>query len=333
MSTSNLSSTYFHSQLPWESSDKENTIFTGITIVVLLFTLAISIFVKLTELPEVPRAEREKLPPQLAKVIKAKEPPPPPKVIQPEPKPEPEKPKEEPKLEPKPEPKPKPKPDPKPKPEPKPKEPTLEEKTKQARESAKSKGVLALQDQLASMREVANLSNLANTEQTQGGGQTDTSQRKILGRETNKTSGGIKLGSLSSDVGAAGELEGRRNTEFVAAEMGEASLATQQRIEETQDVIGSRDLDSIRQTLDANKGAVYSLYRRALRQDPSIEGKLTVRLTIEPDGTLSSVKLVNSELEAPDLVEKLIGRIGLINFGAQNVTTTELEYAFNFLPF
>ena len=92
-------------------------------------------------------------------------------------------------------------------------------------------------------------------------------------------------------------------------------------------------MDSIRQTLDANKGAVYSLYRRALRQDPSIEGKLTVRLTIEPDGTLSSVKLINSELEAPDLVEKLIGRIGLINFGAQNVTTTELEYAFNFLPF
>ena len=209
----------------------------------------------------------------------------------------------------------------------------MEEKTKQARESAKSKGVLALQDQLASMRDTANLANLANTQQTQGGGQTDTSQRKILGRESNKTSGGIKLGSLSSDVGAAGELEGRRNTEFVGAEIGKASLATQQRIEETQDVIGSRDLDSIRQILDANKGAVYSLYRRALRQNPSIEGKLTVRLTIQPGGYLWSVRLVDSELGAPELVEKLISRIGLINFGTQNVTTTELEYAFNFLPF
>jgi protein TonB len=321
MSTANLSSAYFHSLLPWESSDKENSTFTGIIIVLLALTLALAMYVQMTELPEVPRAEREKLPAQLAKLIKAKEPPPPPKVIEPEvkpdPEPEPEKPKEEPKPEPK----------------PKPKEPTLEEKTKQARESAKSKGVLALQDQLASMRDTANLTNLANTQQTQGGGQTDTSQRKILGRETNKTSGGIKLGSLSSDVGAAGQLEGRRNTEFVASEMGEASLATQQRIEETQDVIGSRDLDSIRQILDANKGAVYSLYRRALRQDPSIEGKLTVRLTIEPDGSLSSIRLVNSELEAPELVEKLISRIGLINFGTQNVTTTELEYAFNFLPF
>ncbi|GAC30213.1 AgmX/PglI C-terminal domain-containing protein [Brumicola pallidula] len=330
MSTSNLPSVYFHSLLPWESSDKENSTFTGITIVLLALTLAIAFYVQITELPEVPRAERDKLPPQLAKLIKAKEPVPPPKVIQPEPKPEPEPEPEKPKPE---KPKPEAKPEPKPEPKPKPKEPTLEEKTKQARESAKSKGVLALQDQLASMRDTANLTNLANTQQTQGGGQTDTSQRKILGRETNKTSGGIKLGSLSSDVGAAGALEGRRNTEFVGAEIGEASLATQQRIEETQDVIGSRDLDSIRQILDANKGAVYSLYRRALRQDPSIEGKLTVRLTIQPDGSLLSVRLVNSELGAPELVEKLISRIGLINFGIQNVTTTELEYAFNFLPF
>ncbi|MFT5276709.1 MAG: protein TonB, partial [Granulosicoccus sp.] len=77
MSASNLSSPYFHSKLPWESGDKENTVFTGITILVLVCTLAIAIFVKMTELPEVPRAEREKLPPQLAKVIKAKQPPPP----------------------------------------------------------------------------------------------------------------------------------------------------------------------------------------------------------------------------------------------------------------
>lgn len=32
-------------------------------------------------------------------------------------------------------------------------------------------------------------------------------------------------------------------------------------------------------------------------------------------------------------MQKLIARIGLINFGAANVTRTELEYAYNFLPF
>jgi protein TonB len=202
----------------------------------------------------------------------------------------------------------------------------------QARETASSKGVLAFTDALASMRQEANLDNLANTTLTEGGGQAEQTVRDIIAAPSLATSGGIQTGNLSSDVGAAGELEGRRNTEFAAASQGEAALATK-RVEQQQQVIGSRDLDQIRQTLDANKGSVYSLYRRALREDPSIEGKLTVRLVIEPDGSLSSVELIDSELDAPELVEKLVSRIGLINFGAANVTRTELEYAYNFLPF
>jgi hypothetical protein len=182
------------------------------------------------------------------------------------------------------------------------------------------------------MRNQSNLQNLANTNMNQGGGQSDVTARNVIASQNISTSGGIQTSELSSDVGAAGELEGRRNTEFVAASEGEVALATK-RIETETQVVGNRDLDQIRQVLDANKGAVYSLYRRALRADPSIEGKLTVKLIIAPDGSLSSVTLVDSELNAPELVEKLITRIGLINFGAQNVSQTELEYAFNFLPF
>jgi hypothetical protein len=217
-------------------------------------------------------------------------------------------------------------------PEPEPEVLSEQEKVTQARETAKSKGVLAFQDQLASMRQQANLSNLANTELSQGGGESSVTQRDVIAAPTLATSGGIQTGNLSSDVGAAGELEGRRNTEFVAASEGEAALATK-RIETESQVVGSRDLDQIRQVLDANKGAVYSLYRRALREDPSIEGKLTVKLVIAPSGALTSVTLLDSELDAPELVERLLSRIRLIDFGAANVTQTELEYAFNFLPF
>lgn len=146
------------------------------------------------------------------------------------------------------------------------------------------------------------------------------------------TSGGVASAEVSSTIGAAGSLEGRRSTEFVAASEGQATLATK-RIEAEQDVIGNRDLDKIRQVLDANKGSVYALYRRALRQDPSIEGKLTVKLVIEPNGALSSVTLISSELNAADLVDKLLRRIRLINFGEAKVTQTQLEYAYNFLPY
>lgn len=323
--------TYFDSQLPWSSSKKENSRFFIICILILVVTIAMAVLVSVTEVPEIPREEQEKLPPQLAQIIEAQEPPPPPPQIEPEPEPEPE-----PEIEPEPEVEPVVEiPEVLPEPEVvQIEEPEIseEEKVVQARETAKSSGVLALQDQLASMREQANLQNLANTDLSQGGGESNETARDIIASSNISTSGGIQTSELSSDVGAAGELEGRRNTEFVAASEGEAALATK-RIERESQVVGDRDLDQIRQILDANQGAVYSLYRRALREDPTIEGKLTVKLVIAPDGSLTEVTLIDSELDAPELVRRLLTRIGLINFGAQNVTQTELEYAFNFLPF
>ena len=324
---------YFDSELPWSSSKKENSLFTKISILILLVTLVFALFVAFTEVPEIPRAEQEKLPPQLAKILEAKTPPLPPVPVEPEPLPEPELIEPEPIEEPEPvleapeEVKPTVAPEEKP-----PEELSETEKVTKARETAKSKGVLAFSDQLASMRNQTNLQNLAKTTVNEGGGQSEVTARNVIAAQTISTSGGIQTSELSSDIGAAGQLEGRRNTEFVAASEGEVALATK-RIESESQVVGNRDLDQIRQVLDANKGAVYSLYRRALRADPSIEGKLTVKLVIAPDGSLAAVTLVDSELNAPELVEKLITRIGLINFGAQNVQQTELEYAFNFLPF
>ncbi|MEM0911650.1 MAG: AgmX/PglI C-terminal domain-containing protein [Pseudomonadota bacterium] len=325
---------YFHSKLPWESAQQENSKFTVISAIILAITLAFAVLVTLMDLPEIPREEQEQLPPQLARIIQAEEPPPPPPQVEPEPEPEPE-------LEPEPEKAPEPElvKEPIPAKQDLPAPPVEEEvvlseqeKVAEARETAKSSGVLAFSNTLSSMRDMANLNNLANTEQTQGGGHAEQTERAVIAAPNLAASGGIKAGEVSTDIGAAGQLEGRRTTEFVAASEGEVALATK-RVDESSQVIGNRDLDKIRQTLDANKGAVYSLYRRALREDPTIEGKLTVKLVIEPDGSLSSVTLVDSELDAPDLVTRLINRIKLVNFGPENVTQTELEYAYNFLPF
>ncbi|MFC3121470.1 AgmX/PglI C-terminal domain-containing protein [Agaribacter flavus] len=325
----------YNSQLPWDSAASENARFSKISIACLLLTLGFAVYVSMRALPDIPREQKDTLPPQLARILQAKAPPPPPVPVEPEPvqaepiPPEPEA------LE------------PQVTPEPvqvepiqvepiQPQEAVPElndtEKVVQARESAKSKGVLALSDTLASMRKTSSLQNMTDTQQTIGGGQANLTQRDTIAAPELVTSGGVQADPVSSDIGALGQLEGRRTTEFVAASEGEAALATK-RIVSKQQVVGNRDLDKIRQTLDANKAAVYALYRRALRQDPSIEGKLSVKLVILPDGSLSTVTLVDSELDAPELVEKLLQRIGLINFGVENVTKTELEYAYNFLPY
>lgn len=330
---SGTANVYFNSQLPWTSSKQENARFFKISVCVLLVTVLLAGYVGIKDLPEVPRAEREKLPPQLAQIIQAQKPPPPPPQVEPEvePEPEPEIPEEVVEVVPVEPPPVAPVKDVVP---PKPKEIEISEQDKvvQARETAKSSGLLQFTDQLASMRQQSNLNNLADTTLTQGGGEAEQTQRNVISAPSLNSSGGIQTGALSTNVGAAGELEGRRNTEFSAATQGEAALATK-RVEQEQQVIGNRNLDEIRQVLDANKGAVYSLYRRALRQDPSIEGKLTVKLVIEPNGSLASVTLIDDELEASELVAKLITRIQMINFGEANVMRTELEYSYNFLPF
>jgi TonB family protein len=94
-----------------------------------------------------------------------------------------------------------------------------------------------------------------------------------------------------------------------------------------------RSDESVRKIFDQNKGAVFAIYNRALRKDPSLQGKVTVRLVIEPNGTVSSAKLVSSALNSPALERKLLARIRLINFGAEPVARTTVNYSFDFLPF
>jgi outer membrane biosynthesis protein TonB len=330
---------YSDSVLPWSSSTAENKRFSKITLFVLVVTLICALWVNIVDIPEVSRIEKEKLPPQLARLIKAK-PPEPVKIEKPKPKVEPkveEKPKPvEKKPDPPVKPKPKPvvkKPDPKPKPAPKP-EPKPDPKVEIAKAKAKAKqsGLLAFQDDLANMRKDLNLNNLAKTEAIKGGGQQAKTERKRVGKVVEGNSGGVNTGNLSTNIGAKGELSGRRNTEFVAPNEGVASLAAKQ-IEREDEVIGNRDLEDIRKIISDHKGAIYSLYRKALRKNPELEGKVTVQLVIEPDGSISLAKILESELNDPALEKRLLSRIRLISFSASNVTQTQLDYSFNFLPF
>lgn len=324
----------FQSQLPWSSSDKENKLFTKITIAALVITIILAILVQWRELPEQTRQEKEKLPPQLTRIIEARKVEPPKPIEKPKPIPEVKKPEPKPEVK-KPEPV-KPKPVEKRKPvevkKPVPKPPTQTELAEKAREKAQQSGLLAFQDDIASMRSDMQINNQADTEMIQGAGQANKTQRKFVGKKVSGASGGLNTSNLTTNIGAKGELTGRKTTEFVAPNEGMASLAAKQLVTEDE-VVGSRDIESIRKVFGASKGAIYSVYRRALRQDPGLQGKVVVNLEIAPDGSVSNIKIVSSELDFPELENKLLARIRLVNFGAQNVTRTLLDYSFDFLPF
>ena len=97
--------------------------------------------------------------------------------------------------------------------------------------------------------------------------------------------------------------------------------------------LAGRTLEEIQLVFDRNKASFYSMFNRALRENPDLRGKVVVRLTIAPNGSVTACELVSSELGDPDLEQKVIQRVKLLNFGAKNVPEfTYPNYPIVFLP-
>jgi len=94
----------------------------------------------------------------------------------------------------------------------------------------------------------------------------------------------------------------------------------------------SRSIEDVRLVFERNKGAIYAIYNRALREEPGLQGKVVVRLTISPSGQITDARLESSELKTPDLEAKLLARIRQFDFGAKDVAELSISYPLDFLP-
>ncbi|MFZ2986568.1 TonB family protein, partial [Ideonella sp.] len=94
----------------------------------------------------------------------------------------------------------------------------------------------------------------------------------------------------------------------------------------------ARSLEDIRLVFERNKGAIYAIYNRALREDPSLQGKVVLELKIAPGGQVEGLRVVSSELKAPELEAKLLARIRQFDFGAKDVDQLTLTWPLDFLP-
>ena len=317
-------------ELPWSSSIDDDKRFTQILSGFLAAMVVASALVTLVNLPEVTRAEKEKLPPQLARVVLEKQELPPPKPIEP-PKPEP-KPEEK-----KPEPKPVEK-KPEPKPVVKPKEPVKapppKEALEKAREQAANSGVMQFKDDLAEMRDMMQTSAVetAATTVTNSTGEAAQLDRAMITSGAKKASGGINTAALSRDTGGSA-LSGRETTK-VTSNLAEGTKKSNQATAGNSDGAGgaARSEEEIRKIMNQHKGAIDLIYNRALRQNAALQGKMVVKIVIDPNGRIVEASLVSSELGDPDLEAKILQRIKLITFPASNVIRTTLNQAFDFFP-
>lgn len=323
--TAAMSPTFQYAQLPWDAARADNGLYHRVLAATMALCLALGVVLPLLGVAPVEiRVEEE--PPPLTRVVLEKKELPQPKpvpVAQPRPKPKPVAARQEPKPVEKPEPRPAPEPKPEPKPEP-------VDHVAVAREKAKATGVLAFQDDLMALRDTVNVNTLNQTRTSRGAADAAQTQRKLVGQKATAGSGGIRVAAASSNTGGPA-LSGRETTTVNAniggePRAGRASAASSDRT-------GGRSDDAIRRVMDRNKGAIFAIYNRALRQDPLLEGKLVFEMLIAPSGQVTELNLLSSELADETLTQRILGRIRLIDFGRDEVIPTRVNYSFDFLPY
>ncbi|HNP36732.1 MAG TPA: AgmX/PglI C-terminal domain-containing protein [Woeseiaceae bacterium] len=316
---------YREYDLPWTSDGDQERKFQRQLGISFLVVVALSIVWPFIPTPDPEPYDVEDIPPRIAQLLledKPLPPPPPPVVEEAEPEPEPEIDEPEPEKVVEAEPEPEVAPEP---------EPEID-RTEVAREQAQA-AFMPFAEDLADLVDTNLLDKVDdNRELSASVGEAERNERSMITSKVGAASGGINTANMSRNTGGTG-IAGRSTTKIASpvASIGSQNSAGGARREGTSGK-ASRSREEIELVFDKNKGAIFSLYNRALRRDPSLEGKLVLRLTIAPNGVVTACEVVSSELGDPDLEDKLVQRVRLFRFEARDVEAITTTKPIDFFP-
>lgn len=124
--------------------------------------------------------------------------------------------------------------------------------------------------------------------------------------------GGVGTGKVESVVAGLTEEAGRPLSDGVGA---------------------ARTDEEIQIVFDRYKATLYRIYNKELRKDPTLRGKLLLRLAIEPNGEVSLCEVESTDLGSEELVVKIVERVKRFNFGPkEDVPKITILYPIDFLP-
>jgi hypothetical protein len=206
-----------------------------------------------------------------------------------------------------------------------------------ARKKAESVGVLQFKNAFADIMNetpVANLgteARVSNSPQVKGQAM---AQRSLVAMQAKGgSSGGIGNSGVSRNVGNgnAGRLGGG-GVGFTRVESAIAGLEESSRPISDGLAPGRTD-EEIQIVFDRYKAALYRIYNTELRKDPTLRGKILMRITIETGGAVSLCKVESTDLASPELVAKIVERIKGFNFGPkEGVAELTILYPIEFFP-
>ena len=296
---------YREFELPWETDQEANDRFRKILRVLLIILAVFGILFPL--LPSPKHTIAEDVPERLARVMmQTPKPPPPP----PPPKPKEEKPKIEPKV-------------------------AMVKPPVDEHQRAKDKAQKQLnqvKDELADLRDVMDLTPLETKNLSGAVGADSHAERSLITSKVGSGSGGITSANASRGFGTgAGSLSGH-NTTAVSSGIAKSGLNARGPAASGGGGKPARSREEIELVFDRNKGRIYSLYERALRENAELQGKLVLELTISPNGEVTMCRVVSSELKDPDLERKIISLVRLFRFDPKDVDTITTTKPIDFFP-
>ena len=306
---------YREYDLPWTSGRSQDKKFQRLLGIIFLICCVLSIVWPFIPVSEPDPYTVDEIPPRIAQLLLEEKPlpPPPPPEVEEEPEPEPDEQEPEQVVEETPEPEPEPEPD----------------REEIAREQAQA-ALMPFTEDLADLVDNELLEQVADKRNlTASVAESERNERSMITSKAGTASGGINTAAMSRNTGGSG-IAGRDTTRVASpvAGIGPAGGASRSGSSGR----ASRSREEIELVFDKNKGAIFALYNRALRKDPSLEGKLVLRLTIDPNGAVSFCEIVSSELDDAELERKLVQRVKMFRFESRNVEAITTTKPIDFFP-
>ncbi len=307
---------YREYDLPWTTGRSQDKKFQRLLGIIFLICLVLSIVWPFIPVPEPDPFDVEEIPPRIVKLLLEEKPlpPPPPPPVEREPEPEAINPEPERVVEAEPEPEPAPVPD----------------RAEVARAQAQA-AMMPFAADLADLVDNDLLNQVADRRELSASvGRAVRNERSMITSKVGAASGGINTAAMSRNTGGSG-IAGRSTTRVASpvAGIGQAGGGARRSGSSGK---ASRSREEIELVFDKNKGAIFALYNRALRRNPSLEGKLVLRLTIDPNGVVSFCEIISSELGDEELERKLVQRVKLFRFDAKDVETITTTKPIDFFP-
>ncbi|HEX9137563.1 MAG TPA: AgmX/PglI C-terminal domain-containing protein, partial [Nitrospirota bacterium] len=210
------------------------------------------------------------------------------------------------------------------------------EETQAARKKAESTGVLAFKEAFKDIMDETPAARLGaearlNNQPNAAAGQARASRSLVALPSTGGSSGGISNAGVSRNIGRG---NGNRigGVGFTRVESSVAGLAGESR--PLSNGLGpARTDEEIQIVFDKYKATLYRMYNAELRKNPTLRGKIILRMTIEPGGEVSACTVQSNDLASPELAAQVVERVKKFNFGPkEKVSRITILYPIDFLP-